>query len=118
MTGTVRNVLIVLAIAAAVAFLPGAGLAADLVNYLLSLLFFGGLAWLAARLYVEHRIDLESLGDRGRLILYGAIGVAVLTIAATPRLWNTGPGTLVWFLLIGAASYALYMSYRAYRDLA
>ena len=118
MTATVRNVLIVLAIAAAVAFLPGAGLAANLVNYLLSLLFFGGLAWLAGRLYLEHRLDLESLGDRRRLILYGAIGVAALTIAATPRLWNTGPGTLLWFLLLAAVSYALYVSYRAYRDLA
>jgi hypothetical protein len=116
-TATVRNVLIILALAAAVAFLPGAGIASGLISYLLSLLFLGGMAFFVARLYMEHRLDLDSLGERRRAMLYGAIGVAILTVSATPRLWNTGPGTFIWFLLIGLASYVLYLVYRSYRGL-
>jgi hypothetical protein len=112
-SSTARNVLIVLALAAAVAFVPGAGLGADLVGELFSVIFLGGLAWLAARMYLEHRTTIYSLGDRNRLILYAAIGVAVLTVTATPRLWSTGPGTIVWVLLIGAASYGLFAVYRS-----
>lgn len=118
MSSTVRNVIIVLLLAAAVAFLPGAGIASGLISYLLSLLFLGGMAFFVARLYMEHRLDLDSLGERRRAMLYGAVGVAILTVSATPRLWNSGPGTLVWFLLIGLASYVLYSVYRSYRDLA
>jgi hypothetical protein len=112
-----RNVVIVLALAAAVAFLPGAGLASGLLSYLLSLLFLGGMAWFVARIYMEHRLDLDALGERRRALLYGAIGLAVLTVSATPRLWQTGAGTLAWFALIGAASYVLYAVYRSYREL-
>jgi hypothetical protein len=71
------------------------------------------MAWFAARLYLEHRVTLYGLGDRLRLVLYGAIGLAVLTVTATPRLWASGPGTLLWFGLIAAASYALFAVYRS-----
>jgi uncharacterized membrane-anchored protein len=117
-SATARNIVIVLLLAAAVAFLPGAGIASGLISYLLSLLFLGGMAFFVARLYMEHRLDLDSLGERRRAMLYGAVGVAILTVSATPRLWNSGPGTFVWFLLIGLASYVLYLVYRSYRDLA
>jgi hypothetical protein len=110
---TARNVLIVLALAAAVAFVPGGGLGAGLVGELFSVIFLGGLAWFAGRLYLEHRTTIYSLGDRGRLILYGSIGLAVLTVTATPRLWATGPGTIVWIVLIAAASYGLFAVYRS-----
>ena len=118
MSSTARNIVIVLLLAAAVAFLPGAGIASGLISYLLSLLFLGGMAFFVARLYMEHRLDLDSLGERRRAMLYGAVGVAILTVSATPRLWNSGAGTFVWFLLIGLASYVLYLVYRSYRDLA
>ena len=47
---------------------------------MVSLVFF------AYRFYREHRVELDGLGDRWRGLLYGAIGVVVLALAALPRL--------------------------------
>ena len=38
------------------------------------LAFFAGFAWVAARLYREHRTDLYGLGTRRRAIVYIALG--------------------------------------------
>jgi hypothetical protein len=97
------NVAIVLALAAAVILVPGAGIAAGALTWALGVAFLITLAWFAAVMYRRHRFDLLGLGDRNRAILYGAAVVAVLTVTATPRLWDSGAGTLVWFVLIGAA---------------
>jgi len=35
---------------------------------------------------------------------------------ASGRLFDTGPGTLVWFALLGGAGYALYLTWRQYRS--
>jgi hypothetical protein len=112
-----RNVLIVLALAAAVWALPGGGRTASFVGSLLGLLIAASLVWLVHRMYVQYRTDIYSLGDRHRALLYGAIGVAVLTIAATHRLWQTGVGTLAWIVLIGGASFALVTVFRRWRSL-
>ena len=110
---TARNVAIILLLAAVVTFVPGGGTAADAILALMSIVFFGGLAWFVARLYLEHRATIFGLGDRVRGLLYGAIGVVVVTVTATARLWDTGGGTLLWFLLVGGASYALFAVYRS-----
>jgi hypothetical protein len=110
-----RNALIILAIAAAVAFLPGGWPAAAFFGTLLSLIMFGGLAWFVARLYVDHRLDLFSIGDRNRALLYGAVAVVVLTLAASNRLFQTGIGTMLWFVLIGGAVFAIFTVWRAWR---
>jgi hypothetical protein len=111
-----RNVIIVLALAALVAFLPGGGTAAIVIGGALSTLILVSFVLLAARFYREHRIDLHSLGDLWRGVLYGAIGVAVLAMAARPRLWETGAGTLAWAVLIAAAAYSLYLVWRHWRE--
>jgi hypothetical protein len=64
------------------------------------------------RLYREHRISLHSLGDRHRGMLYGAVALAVFAWAARARMWETGLGELVWFLLVGLVVYALLEVYR------
>ena len=110
-----RNALIILAIAAAVAFLPGGWPAAAFFGTLLSLIMFAGLAWFVARLYVDHRLDLFSIGDRNRALLYGAVAVVVLTLAASNRLFQTGIGTMLWFVLIGGAVFAIFTVWRAWR---
>ena len=71
---------------------------------------------LLGRLYLQFRTDIYGLGDRWRLVLYAAVGVIVVTLAASGRLFDTGPGTLVWFALLGGAGYALYLTYRQYRS--
>jgi len=112
----VRNVVIVLALAAAVAFLPAAGVGAAFLGWLLGIGFLGALAWFASRLYREYRLTLYGLGDRNRGLLYGAIGVTALTLTASSLLWQTPIGVLAWFALLGAAIFAAVVVYRAARE--
>ncbi|MGI8593184.1 MAG: hypothetical protein ACR2ML_02270 [Solirubrobacteraceae bacterium] len=111
-----RNVAIILAIAGAVAFLPGGWPAATFFATLLSILMLTGLVWFAGRMYMEHRIDLFSLGDRSRALLYGAVAVIVLTLTASRVLLATGIGIVVWLALICGAVFALFSVWRARRD--
>jgi hypothetical protein len=111
-----RNAAIILAIAAAVYFLPGGGNAAALVYAVLGTLILVSLALLAVRFYREHLTDLYGLGDTWRVVLYGALAAVVLAMAARARLVSTGVGTLVWIAVIGAASYAVYLCWRRYRE--
>jgi drug/metabolite transporter (DMT)-like permease len=113
-----RNAAIVLALGAAVYFVPGGGTGASIVYAVVSTLILVSFVLLAARLYREHLSDLYGLGDVWRGLLYGAIGVAVLAMAARPRLFETSVGTLVWVALIGAASYVVYLCWRRYREYA
>jgi hypothetical protein len=110
-----RNVLIVLAIAAAVVLVPGGGRTAGFANAVIGIAISTAFALIGARLYRENRITIFSLGDRHRGLLYGAIAVAVLAMAARPRLWETGAGTLAWLVLVGGASLALVQVWRHYR---
>jgi hypothetical protein len=74
------------------------------------------LAWFASRLYRENRVALHSLDDRRRTIVYVAGAVVALTLTATSRLWSTGPGTVAWLALLGAAGYAVFAVYRSQRE--
>jgi hypothetical protein len=111
-----RNVGIVLLVAALVAFLPGGGAAAAVVGGILSTLILASFVLLVARWYRERRMDLLGLGDPWRALLYGAIGAAVLAMAARPRLQETTGGTLVWVGVLGAAAYSLYLVWRHSRE--
>jgi hypothetical protein len=107
-----RNIAIVALIAAAVEFLPGGGRVAEAFAAALWVVFAAGLAFFAYRLYRERRVDLHSLGDRHRVLLYGAIAVGLITAAAQPRMWSTGLGEFAWFALIGLTVYTLLAVYR------
>jgi len=111
----VRNVLIVLAVAALVALLPGGGTGASVAIQAVSLAFLGTIAWVVGRLYREHRVALYGLGDRRRGLLYAAAAVATLTLTATSRLWQTGTGEIVWFALIAACVYMAFSVIRSAR---
>jgi hypothetical protein len=111
-----RNVVIILAIAAVVAVVPGGGPASNTIIQVISLAFLAAIAWVASRLYREHRITLYSLGDRRRAIVYVAVGVATLTFCATDRLWATGVGGIVWLLLIAACAFAVFEVFRSARE--
>jgi hypothetical protein len=104
-TAAVRNVLIILALAAVVAIAPGGGIGAHVVIETLSLLFLAALAWVGSIMYREHRGSLYLLGDRRRGLLYGAATVLAVTLTATSRLWATAAGSVAWLVLIGAAVY-------------
>jgi hypothetical protein len=112
----VRNLGIILVLAAVVAFIPGGGTTAALIGGVLSTLILVSLVFFVARAYREHRLDLDGLGDRWRGLLYGAVGVAVVAMAAHPRLQGTSGGTLVWVALLCAAAYSVYLVWRHYRQ--
>ena len=90
----VRNVLIVLALAAVVALVPGGGTTANAVIQAVSLLFLGAIIWVGAIMYREHRSAL-----------YAAVAVLAVTLTATAQLWRTSAGSVAWLVLVGASIY-------------
>jgi hypothetical protein len=111
-TKVARNLLIVMVLAAAVEFLPGGGRAALTAEAILQVVFAGGLGYFAYRLYREHHLSIYGLGERYRMILYGALGVAMVTVTATHRMWQSNLGTGLWFALLALVAYALIVTYR------
>ena len=111
-----RNVAIVLALAALVAFLPGGGDASAVIGAILSTLVIASFVMLGARYYREHRLDLVGLGDGWRATLYGAIAVVVVAMAARDRLFDSGGGTILWLAALAGAVYAVYLVWRHSRE--
>lgn len=107
MSAHVRNIAIILVLAALVALLPGGGSASRVVIQAITLLFLASLGWFAMVMYRQHRFSLHGLGDTKRGVLYGAIAVAAVALTATRRLWLTSAGEVVWLLLIAGAVYAV-----------
>jgi hypothetical protein len=89
----VRNVAIIVAIAAAVAFLPGGGNAAETVLALLSMAFLATLAWFVYVLSRERQLTLSALSDGQRAILYGALGLIAVLIAWSRSRPSGAPGS-------------------------
>jgi multisubunit Na+/H+ antiporter MnhB subunit len=108
MNTTVRNVLIVLAIAALVALVQGGVTAANVAIQAITLLFLGTIVWFLALTYRERRVSLYALGDRRRALLYVALGVGTLTLTATARLLGSGAGSVAWLLLLAGSAYAAF----------
>jgi hypothetical protein len=113
---TLRNVAILLLIAAAVEFLPGGGRAASTFSTALGVVFLAGLAYGAFWFYRRHRLGIYGLGDQRRGLLYGALAVGIVTVAAKPRMWETGFGEFVWFVLLGLVAYTLLALFRYSRS--
>jgi hypothetical protein len=113
---TARNVVIVLAIAAAVYVLPGGGRAASTFEAALWVAFAGGMGFLALRFYREHRVAIHSLGDWHRALLYGAVAAAAFAWMARSHMWETGLGELAWFVLVLGVVWALMEVYRHTRS--
>jgi len=111
-TQTLRNVAIVVALAAAYRWLPEGGRGASTVVAALWVAFAGGIGWWLLRLYREHRITIHGLGDRHRSLLYGAAGIGLFLWAARTRMWESGLGELCWWLLLGFVVYAAMEVYR------
>lgn len=104
-------------VALALTVLPGGGSALDVALTLLSIAFFVAIAFLVFRLYRQYRFELDALDDRTRLVLYGSVGLALLTFTATSRLFDTGGlGALTWLVLLGLASYGVYWVWMRYRS--
>ncbi len=111
-----RNVAIIVLLALVVWLVPGGGEGAALINQLLSSIFIVLMALGCGMLYRNFRGEIFSLGDTWRFALYAAVGIAIVTVAATGRLFDTGAGAVLWFALIGGASYTLYLVWQRHRS--
>jgi hypothetical protein len=107
---------VVALIALAVVVLPGGGSALDVAVTLLTILFFAAIAFLGYRLFREHRFELDTLEPSQRLVLYGSIGLALVTFTATNRLYDLGGGgILIWLALLALCSYGVFWVWTKYR---
>lgn len=112
----VRNIAIILVLAALVWLVPGGDTGSWTIYNLLTVILTAGLLFFGYRLYMEHRPTLFGLGDRNRGQLYASVAVIVLALIATGRLWGEGGlGALVWFALIGMGVWGIYRVWRAYQ---
>ena len=115
---TARNVGIIALVALGVALLPGGGDTANFVLGALSLGFLAAIGCLGYRLYIENRVTLWSMSTRHRATLYGGVAGGGATLIATSRLWDSGFGTVMWFVLLGGCGLAIYHAWvesRRYR---
>ncbi len=113
----VRNIAILLLLAAAVWLLPGGDTGASTIGNLLAVVLFAGLCFFAYRMYMEHRITLLDLPERVRAVLYGSFALLVFALLATDRLVGEGGlGALLWLALILGAVYGVYSVWRASRE--
>jgi hypothetical protein len=109
----IRNIAIILALAAAVDFLPGGGNAAAAVLAALSMMFLAAIAWLLYRVYNEQQLTLSTLSDGRKAGLFGAVGaIALLTVAYDDFQSWTG-GVVLWIALMGACIAAVFMIWRS-----
>ncbi len=100
---------IVALIALVLTVAPGGGPTLDVFLTLLTIAFFVVIGLFGFRLFREHRFTLDALSDRQRLVLYGSVGLALLTFTATQRLFGYGGlGVLGWLALLGLCSYGGY----------
>ena len=113
MLQTLRNVAIVLALAAAVDFLPGGGTAADTVMAALTLIFLAAIAWFVYRFYKEQQLTLATLTDAKRAGLYGAVGGIALLIVAYDEFSSWGGGVLLWIALMAACIAGIFAIWRS-----
>lgn len=107
---------VVALVALALVVLPGGGSALNVALTLLTVAFFAAIAFLGYRLYREHRVDIETLEPRQRLVLYGSVGLAFLTFTATNRLFDLGGvGVVAWLALLGLCSYGVFWVWTRHR---
>ena len=112
MLQTLRNVAIILALAALVDFLPGGGAAAATVMAALTLIFLAAIAWFVYRLYREQQLTLATLTDPQKAGLFGAVGGIALLVVAWDEFSSLAGGVLLWIALMAACVGVIFMIWR------
>ncbi len=105
---TARNVAIIMLLAIPVAFTATGGNLADALLTALTMALLAGFTWMVYSFSRENQLTLATLTDARRALLYGAIGLIMLLIAGTDKLFASGGGTLLWILLLAAAVAAIW----------
>ena len=108
---------VVALVALGLTLLPGGDSALDVALTLLTILFFGAIAWFGYTLFVRNREAIWELSDRVRFVLYASVGLAFLTFTATNRLFDEGGvGVLAWLALLATCSYGVFWVWNQYRS--
>ncbi len=95
-------------LALGVAFLPGGHNAVATITTAIAMAFLAGISWSIYTLSRQNQLTLATLSDGRRAIFYGAFGMLALLVAGYHKLWSTGPGTLVWVLLLAGSIVAIW----------
>ena len=103
-----RNAAVVMLLALVVAFAPAGGNAADAILTAITMGFLAAIAWTVYVLSRQNQLTLATLSDGRRAILYAAVGMIALLIAASDELFASGGGTLAWVFLLGASVAAIW----------
>jgi hypothetical protein len=109
---TVRNVAIILALAAVVDFAPGGGEAADTILAALTMIFFAAIAWMVYRLYREQQMTLATLSDSRKAGLFGAVGGIALLVVAYDNFIDWTGGLLLWLALLAGCIAVIFLIWR------
>ena len=115
MSSTARNVGIVLLLALAVFALPGGGTGASIVSALISIAFAAAIWFFLMRMYREHRMTLDGLGDTYRGVLYASLAAILFLGASASKWWDSGPLTVLWIVILGAALWGFVATWRHWR---
>ena len=113
MLQNIRNIAIILALAAAVDFLPGGGNAAATVLTALSMIFLAAIAWLLYRVYNEQQLTISSLSDARKAGLFGAVGAIALLIVAYDDFRSWEGGILLWVALMAGCLAGIFLIWRS-----
>src|SRR4029077_6152216 len=109
----VRNIAIILALAAGVDFLPGGGNAAAAVLTALTMAFFAAIAWLLYRVYNEQQLTISGLSDARKAGLFGAVGAIALLVVAYDDFRSWQGGIVLWVALMAGCLGAIFLIWRS-----
>src|SRR5262245_57214245 len=111
MSQTVRNVAIILLLAAGVDLLPHGGDAANTVLAALSMTFFALIAWMIYRVYRDQEDTIATLTDGRKAGMFGAVGAIALLIVGADKFDFAG-GILLWLALMAGCLAAIFLIWR------
>ncbi len=117
MNSHVGRIAVILIAAVAVWKLPAGGTAAAVVWEALGAIMLAAIAWTAWRFGRDHWLDFDRLGDTGRLVLYGSLGLFAVAMAGRAVLWSTAAGSLLWILMIAAVVLGGIRSWQLWKEL-
>ena len=113
MLQTVRNIAVILALAAGIDFLPGGGAAAATVLSALMLIFLAAIAWLLYRVYREQQLTLATLTDARKAGIFGAVGAMALLVVAYDDFRSWTGGIVLWIALMAGCVGIIFLIWRA-----
>ncbi len=111
---TVRGIAIIVLIAAVITALQ-LQIALESLLILARIAFFLAIAFFLFLIWRERRAEISMWPRRSRVVLYGAVGLALVSIGAAVLLpWPSGGlEALVFFFVLGACVFA---AWRVWRD--